>query len=216
MKAMHGLAVSLALFLVGFGWMGSASAGETHAVAPGDRILGTWTTDQANMVDYLSAILLPASAQCDRFEGSIQYKFVRGPASPGSLVSSDTIEIWGDAVIIHLTKGESGPTPSTRISFGLNLAYSAPFTILAEHQLLEFGGPQPDASSASIENLTVNDVEVMRESGGIDMLGMELPFSTTQMRFEFVDDDHLKLTPIFPAAPDGVSIDPRPLILHRK
>lgn len=202
---------------LGFGPFGPSSrAEELHAVQPGGRIVGTWVTDPANVVEYLNAILFPVATQCERFEGSIQFKFTPGPASRISVVSGNTLEIWADAVIVHLSKSSSNPGPPTRISFGLNLAYAAPYTVLAEHQLLEFGGPSPDASSTSIENLMVNDVEVMRESGSIDMLGVETSVATTQMRFEFEGDDRLKLTPIFPPAPDGVPIDPRPLILRRQ
>ena len=189
---------------------------ETHAVQPEGRFVGTWVTDPANVVEYLNAILFPVSTQCERFEGTIQFKFTPGPAAPTSVVSTDTLEIWGDALAVYLSKGSSNPGQPTRISFGLNIAYAAPYTVVGEHGVLEFGGPSPDASSTSIENLMVNGVEVMRESGSIDMLGMEMSVATSQMRFEFVDDNQVKLTPIFPPAPDGVTIEPRPLLLRRK
>lgn len=207
------------LLVLGLGALPAARA-EMHAVQPGDRIAGTWVTDQANMVEYLSAILFPVAAQCERFEGSIQYKFTPGRTRPDGATTS-TLEIWGDAVIIHLSKGSANPGQPTRISFTLNLAYASPYTLDADSQILKFGAPtgevgMPDASSASIENLTVNDVEVMRESGSIDMLGLDLSFVTSQMRFEFKGDDRLELTPIFPPAPDGMSISPRPLVLRRR
>jgi hypothetical protein len=204
------------LAVMGMCAAGSGARAETRAVQPEGRFAGTWVTDPANVVEYLNAILFPVSTQCERFEGSIQFKFTPGATSPTSVVSGNTLEIWGDALAVYLSKGSSNPGQPTRISFGLNIAYAAPYTILGDHSLLEFGGPSPDTSSTSIENLVVNGVEVMRESGSIDMLGMEMSVATSQMRFEFVDDNQVKLTPIFPAAPDGVTITPRPLLLRRK
>ena len=160
------------------------------------------------MMEYLSAILLPASAQCTQFDGYFCYTF-----SPGE---TPTMQINGYGPVVHLVRGRAGTGPATRISFGLGISYMSPYSIDASGQILEFGTPAPEVSSVTIDNLIVNDVEVMRESGDISMLGMSLPFTAAQMRFEFVDNDHLKLTPIFPPAPDGVDIVPHPLILRRR
>jgi hypothetical protein len=98
----------------------------------------------------------------------------------------------------------------------MNLAYAAPYTIKARDQILEFGAPSPDASSCSIENLTVNDVEVMRDSGSVDMLGLPLNFTASKMNYRFLGDNRLELIPIFPPASDGVNIVPSPIILRRQ
>lgn len=191
------------------------AAAETHEVQPAGRIAGKWVAEPASVSAYLTSILLPVSAQCEWFGGNLIYKFTPGGTSPAG-VSLNTMEIQLDAGIVQLTKGRSGPGPADRISFAMNLAYAAPYTIHAAGQLLEFGTPSPDASSASIENLMVNEVEVMRESGSVDMLGLDLPFAAAQMRFEFLGDDRLQLTPIFPPAPDGVSIVATPLTFRRQ
>jgi hypothetical protein len=213
MKAKIASAVSVSLLLISLGLFMAgavcppASAVEV-AVQPGGRIEGQWVTEKANMIEYLDAILLPASAQCSQFEGYLCYNFQPGEAP--------TLMINGYGLVIHLVKGRSGPGRADRISFGMGISYQAPYSINASEQILEFGAPSPDVSSVTIDNLTINDVEVMRESGDVSMLGLPLSFVATRMRFEFVGNDHLKLTPIFPPAADGVNIEPRPLILRRK
>ncbi len=192
------------LFVLGF--QPPAEAGETM-VQPEGRIVGQWVTDEANVADYLSAILLPASAQCSRFEGYLVYTFTGG-ATP-------TMQINGYGPVVHLERGHAGTRPSDRISFGLSISFQSAYSLSADGTLLDFG-IHPDASNVAIDNLMVNDVEVMRESGDISMLGLSIPFSSSQMQFEFVGGNQLKLTPVFPPAPDGVDIVPRPLILRRR
>ena len=116
--------------------------------------------------------------------------------------------------VVHVARGRMG-RPADQISFGLGISYQSAYSLNAEGNILDYG-VTPDVNTVTIDNLTVNGVEVMRESGSIDMLGMEMSVATSQMRFEFVDDNQVKLTPIFPAAPDGVTIEPRPLLLRRK
>ena len=191
------------------------AAAETHAVQPAGRIAGKWVAEPASVSAYLTSILLPVSAQCEWFGGNLIYKFIPGGTSPAG-VSLNTMEIQLDAGIVQLTKGRTG-APADRISFRLNLAFASAYTIHEGEQILEFASPSSDnCSSASIENLMVNEVEVMRESGSADMLGLDMPFTATQMRFEFLGDDCLQLTPIFPPAPDGVSIVPTPLTFRRQ
>lgn len=221
MKATCIPAVSMSIILAfsGLFLAGSASPSaraETQPVQPGDRLAGQWVADRASVATYLTSVLLPASAQCEWFHGNLLYKFIPGGMAPNG-ATLNTLEIVLDGAIIHLTRGRSGPGPADRIEFGLNMAYASPYAINAADQLLEFGSPAPDASSASVENLIVNDVEVMRESGSVDMLGgMDMSFLASKMRFEFLGDGGLQLTPIFPPAPDGVTIEPQPIILHRR
>ena len=197
---------------------GPAARAETHAVQPGDRFAGEWVADSASLTEYLNAILFPVAAQCDQIEGSLLYSF--HPAPDAGHYSSLIIE--RDNLVIHMVKSRPDGQMRDKIEFSLHIAYQAPYKIRAGDQILEFGADpernisEPDQSRVWIENLFVNDVEVMRESGEISMLGLDLSFVTSQMRFEFKGDDRLELTPIFPPAPDGVSIDPRPLVLRRR
>ena len=185
-----------------------AAPAETSAVQPEGRIVGTWVTEPANIADYLTSILFPAGAQCSQFEGHLQYTFTGGEAP--------TMQINGYGPVVHLERGHSNARPPDRISFGLGISYMSAYSLSADGTILDFGVPSPDVSSVTIDNLIVNEVEVMRESGDLSMLGLSIPFSSSQMRFELVGDDQLKLTPIFPPAPDGVPIEPRPLILRRR
>ena len=202
------VSAGLASLCLAFGGMVPSACAESQAVQPEGRIIGQWVTEPANVADYLTAILLPASAQCSQFEGYLQYTFTGGEAP--------TMQINGYGPVVHLERGHAGTRPSDHISFGLGISYMSAYSISADGTILDFGVPSADVSSVTIDNLIVNDVEVMRESGDISMLGMSIPFSSSQMQFEFVGNDQLKLTPIFPPAPDGVSIEPRPLILRRK
>jgi hypothetical protein len=207
MKATH----IPALLLFGLSILGlfcPAARAVEVAVQPGGRIEGQWVTEPANMREYLTSILLPANAQCTEFEGYLQYTFTGGAAP--------TLQINGCGPIVHLERGHAGTRPTDHISFGLSISYMAPFSINASELILEFGAPAPDVSSLMIDNFMVNEVEVMEGSMDINMLGMPLSFVASQMHFEFVDNDHLKLTPILPPAPDGVVIEPTPLILRRK
>ena len=205
MKKLLVPAMAGAWFLFAWGFSISAAAGDVP-VQPAGRILGQWTTDEANVAEYLSSILLPASAQCSRFEGNLVYAFTGG--------ENPTMTIVGYGPVVHLEKGRLNG-PADQISFGLNISFQSAYSISRDGSLLDFGFA-PDVNSVAIDNLIVNGNEVMRESGDISMLGMSIPFSGSQIRFEFVGDDQLKLTPIFPPAPDGVPIEPRPLVLRRK
>ena len=186
---------------------GPEARAETQAVQPAGRMAGQWVTAPGSLIDYMNAILMPVSVQCRQIEGEMFYTF-SGGAVP-------TLNITGSP-IYHLEKGHAGTRPADRISFTLLIGYQAGYTLDTAGQILEFGAPTPDVSNVGIENLIVNDIEVMRESGDLSMLGLDLSLVTSRMRFEFVGSDQLKLTPIFPAAPDGVTIEPRPLLLRRK
>ena len=194
--------------LVSFLGMWGGAGFLASAGGPGGRLVGRWVTDSANVADYLTSVLFPAGAQCTRFEGQLEYTFTGG--------ETPTMQIAGHGPVVHLERGHAGSRPSDRISFGLGLSYQSAYSLNAEGRILDCGVPSPDVSSVTIDNLMVNDVEVMRESGDISMLGLSMPFSSSQMAVEFVGDDQLRLTPVLPPAPDGVEIDPRPLILRRQ
>ena len=186
---------------------GPEARAETQAVQPSGRIAGQWVTAPGSLIDYMNAILMPVSVQCRQIEGEMFYTFSAG--------ETPTLNITGSP-IYYLEKGHVGTRRADRISFTLLISYQAGYTLDTSGQILEFGAPTPDVSNVGIENLIVNDVEVMRESGDVSMLGLDLSFVTSRMHYEFVGSDQLKLTPIFPPAPDGVSIEPRPLLLRRK
>ncbi len=206
------------LFLLVLGVALPAARAETHAVQPGDRFAGHWVADSGSLTEYLNAILFPVAAQCDQIEGSLLYSF-HPTSEPGNY---SNLIIERDGLVIHMVKSRSDGQRRDKIDFALHIRYQAAYKIHAGDQLLEFGAdsarniPEPAQSRVWIENLIVNDVEVMEGSGEISMLGLDLSFVTAQMRFEFKGDDRLELTPIFPPAPDGVSIDPRPLVLRRR
>ena len=164
-------------------------------------------TAPGSLLDYMNAILFPVSVQCTRIEGEMFYSFSSG--------SAPTLNISGTP-IYYMDKGHSGTRPTDHMSFTLLISYQAPYSINASEQILEFGAPTPDVSNVGIENFMVNDVEVIHETGDISMLGLNLSFVTSRMHFEFVGDNQLKLTPIFSPAPDGMNIEPRPLILQRR
>ena len=189
------------------GPVGPSARAETQSVQPGGRIVGQWVTTPGSLLDYMNAILLPVAVQCRQIEGEVFYTFLGGELPVLIITGSPTF---------RLEKGHAGTRPTDHISFALLLSYQAPFTVNASEQMLEYGAPTPDLSSIGIQNLTMNNVEVMRESGDISMLGLDLPFVTARMKFEFIGDDQLKMTPIFPPSPDGYDFEPRPLILRRR
>ena len=206
MKKLLVPAMAGALCLFAWGFSISAAAGDVP-VQPAGRILGQWTTDEANVAEYLSSILLPASAQCSRFEGRLVYAFTGG-ATP-------TMTITGYGPVVHLEKGRLNG-PADQISFGLNISFQSAYSISHDGTLLDFGFA-PDVNSVAIDNLIVNGNEVMRESGDISMLGLSIPFAGSQMQFELMDGDRLKLVPVIPpSAETGMSVVPSPLILHRR
>jgi hypothetical protein len=72
---------------------------------------------------------------------------------------------------------------------------------------------QPDFSRFDVEGFTVNGVFI----GEIDfnLTGLSQAFGGNIMRYEFLGDNTLRLTPIFPPGPDGHTIRPQPFILQR-
>ena len=105
--------------------------------------------------------------------------------------------------------------PADQISFGLGISYQSAYSINAEGNILDYG-VTPDVNTVTIDNLTVNGVEVMRESGDVSLLGLPIAFTSSQMAFEFLGDDRLKLTPILPASTNEIVAEPNALILRRK
>lgn len=185
---------------------GAAALAQTHAVQPDGRIVGQWVAEAESIDNYLDALLLPANAQCEQFEGSIVYTFTGG--------ESRTLAINSYGPVVHVARGRMG-RPADQISFGLGISYQSAYSINAEGNILDYG-TNPDVNTVTIDNLTVNGVEVMRESGDVSLLGLPIAFTSSQMAFEFLGDDRLKLTPILPASTNGIAAEPNALILRRK
>ena len=191
---------------VPLGGTGAAALAQTHAVQPDGRIVGQWVAEAESIDNYLDALLLPANAQCEQFEGSIVYTFTGG--------ESRTLAINSYGPVVHVARGRMG-RPADQISFGLGISYQSAYSINAEGNILDYG-TNPDVNTVTIDNLTVNGVEVMRESGDVSLLGLPIAFTSSQMAFEFLGDDRLKLTPILPASTNGIAAEPNALILRRK
>ena len=185
---------------------GAAALAQTHAVQPDGRIVGQWVAEAESIDNYLDALLLPANAQCEQFEGSIVYTFTGG--------ESRTLAINSYGPVVHVARGRMG-RPADQISFGLGISYQSAYSISDDGNVLDYG-TNPDVNTVTIDNLTVNGVEVMRESGDVSLLGLPIAFTSSQMAFEFLGDDRLKLTPILPASTNGIAAEPNALILRRK
>ena len=185
---------------------GAAALAQTHAVQPDGRIVGQWVAEAESIDNYLDALLLPANAQCEQFEGSIVYTFTGG--------ESRTLAINSYGPVVHVARGRMG-RPADQISFGLGISYQSAYSISDDGNVLDYG-TNPDVNTVTIDNLTVNGVEVMRESGDVSLLGLPIAFTSSQMAFEFLGDDRLKLTPILPASTNGIAVEPNALILRRK
>ena len=201
-------ALLLRMFLLGIplAGTGAAALAQTHAVQPAGRIVGQWVAEAESIDNYLDALLLPANAQCEQFEGSIVYTFTGG--------ESRTLSINSYGPVVHVARGRMG-RPADQISFGLGISYQSAYSISDDGNVLDYG-TNPDVNTVTIDNLTVNGVEVMRESGDVSLLGLPIAFTSSQMAFEFLGDDRLKLTPILPASTNGVAAEPNALILRRK
>lgn len=186
---------------------GSAAVAETHAVQPEGRIVGQWETENASLDQYLDAVLLPASAECTQFEGSIVYTFTGG--------AGRTLQINSYGPVVHLVRGHMGNRPADQISFGLGISYQSAYSISADGTLLDFG-TNPDVNTVTIDNLIVNGVEIMRESGDISLIGLPIAFTSCQMAMEFLGDDRLRLTPVLPPSTNGAAAGPAGIVLRRK
>ena len=185
---------------------GATAWAQTHAVQPAGRIVGQWVAEAESIDNYLDALLLPANAQCEQFEGSIVYTFTGG--------ESRTLAINSYGPVVHVARGRMG-RPADQISFGLGISYQSAYSISDDGNVLDYG-TNPDVNTVTIDNLTVNGVEVMRESGDVSLLGLPIAFTSSQMAFEFLGDDRLKLTPILPASTNEIVAEPNALILRRK
>ncbi|MBI5521534.1 MAG: hypothetical protein HY910_02810 [Desulfarculus sp.] len=194
----------LALVLVG---PGQARADGPRAVQPGDRLSGQWRADMDSMRDYLTSVLEPIGGHCLSIHGSMIYGF-RTTGDPRLHAMEHSVA--GTTVTIKRQRARG--TRSDTVVFLYSGSYSAPLTVRAGERILETSR-NPDFSNFFVEGFSVNGVFVGEMD--FDLTGLSQAFGGNVMRYEFVGDNTLRLTPIFPPSPDGVPIHPRPFILHR-
>lgn len=203
LRAMLVLAL-LALLLVG---PGQALADGPRSVQPGDRLHGQWAADMDSVRDYLTSVLEPVGGHCMSVSGSITYSFrLTGDARLHAM----TCSVVGNQVQIKRVR--AGGARSDSIAFLYSGSYSSPVTVRPGERILETSD-LPDFSFFNVEGFSINGV-FMGEMD-FNMTGLSQAYGASRLRYEFAGDNTLRLTPIFPPAPDGVPIHARPYILHR-
>lgn len=203
LRAMLALAL-LAMVLVG---PGQARADGLRAVQPGDRLSGQWRADMDSMRDYLNSVLEGVGAHCLSIHGSMIYG-LRTIGDP----RLHAMEYSVAGTTVTLKRQRAGGSRSDTVVFLYSGSYSAPLTVRANERILETSR-NPDFSNFFVEGFSVNGVFV----GEIDfnLTGLSQAFGGNVMRYEFVGDNTLRLTPIIPPGADGRTIHPRPFLLHR-
>jgi len=193
------LAAGAALVL-GAGW---ALGGPLHAVQPDDRMAGAWVTEMDSLKDYMTSVLEPINGECTSIEGPIRYEFAPG--------ASHTLTISAFRTVVAITKRKlSGGADKIVITY--TGGFQAPYSVSASELILDIG-TRPDFSIFTVDSININGMEL--PGGEMNLTDVRAPGVAASMRFEFLDDNRLQLTPIFPPAPDGVNIHPRPFILRR-
>jgi len=180
-----------------------ATAGRTHLVQPGDRLHGRWVTEMESLREYLSSVLQPVKANCHNVTGPMTYAFV-AKGDPRMF----TMAVSTSSTQVLLNRQRSGGRWDT-IAFEMNFSHVIPMTLTAGN-IIELTNT---AVATTVDGYTVNDVFLGSMELSVTPAGMA--WSASRMRYDFLDDNTVRMTPIFPPAPDGVSIHPRPFILKR-
>ena len=196
LAACAGLAV-----ILGAGW---ARGEPTHAVQPDDRLAGEWVTEMDSLKDYMTSILEPIHGECTSIEGPIRYQFAPGASHTLTLMTSKTM--------VAITKRRLSGGGADKIVITYTGGCQMPYSVSASELIIDMG-TRPDFSFFTVHSININGMEL--PGGELDLTDVRAPGVAASMRFEFLDDNRLQLTPIFPPAPDGVNIHPRPFILRR-
>lgn len=196
LAACAGLAV-----ILGAGW---ARGEPTHAVQPDDRLAGEWVTEMDSLKDYMTSILEPIHGECTSIEGPIRYQFAPG--------ASHTLTISAHRTVVAITKRRLTGGGADKIVITYAGGCQTPYSVSASERILDLG-TRTDLTLFTVESININGTEL--PGGELNLTGVRAPGAAASMRFEFLDDHRLQLTPIFPPAPDGVNINPRPFILRR-
>lgn len=203
-----GKVIAALLLAVLLAWPGGARADGLRAVQPGDRLNGQWRPDMDSLRDYITSVLEPIGGHCLGIQGSMIYVF-RTTGDPRLHAMEHSVA----GTTVTIKRQRAGGSRSDTVVFLYSGGYSAPLTVRAGERILETSRT-PDFSNFLVEGFSVNGVFV----GEMDfnLTGLSEAFGGNVMRYEFVGDNALRLTPIIPPGADGRVIRPRPFILHRQ